>query len=370
MNQFLRDSIRILTFGCIVLGTVAFILHYTTKHKCKEPLLFPIQIDEDFKKNPPKIWNEQNFEIMNTRNYVTDKLNGIAKYMDVVIKNPKNIFYNKSLDECKSVYLNSDSSNSLQENVINFIDNILPKIKNTIVFIIGGVDATFPNQIDKRFNQNPPHIVQKFKNLPNHPNIKKIFVENLDESMTNTYPIPLGISIDELTIPNESPCLFYYFQPLQNLNKDKPLLITNFNRSRDGKDQWNERGIVNNFCNNQWKDFISPTEHLPHIEYLKYMAKYSFTICIHGGGLDVNPKLWEALLVGVIPIIKRNEPYTSLYKDWPVVIVNEWNESSITQKKLRRWHKKYIPYFTNSKKRKKLLYKLSLDYWIKVILGK
>ena len=43
------------------------------------------------------------------------------------------------------------------------------------------------------------------------------------------------------------------------------------------------------------------------------MGSYLFTICVHGGGLDVNPKLWEALLIGVISIIRENKPYTDIY---------------------------------------------------------
>ena len=99
------------------------------------------------------------------------------------------------------------------------------------------------------------------------------------------------------------------------------------------------------------------------------MGENLFTICVHGGGLDVNPKLWEALLIGVIPIIRENKPYTDIYteNDLPVVIVKEWSNNTITHDNLLKWKNKYYNYFTNKEKRDKMLEILSLDYWVKYV---
>ena len=99
------------------------------------------------------------------------------------------------------------------------------------------------------------------------------------------------------------------------------------------------------------------------------MGKYSFTICVHGGGLDVNPKLWEALLIGVIPIIKENKPYTDIYEglDLPVVIIKDWDKQIINENNLIIWHNRYYNYFINEEKRKQMLYYLSLEYWINYV---
>lgn len=96
------------------------------------------------------------------------------------------------------------------------------------------------------------------------------------------------------------------------------------------------------------------------------MGSYIFTICVKGGGLDVNPKLFEALLLGVIPIIKENKPYTNIYKrlDFPVVIVKSWEEDIINETNLKLWYKKYYHYFTDKIKREDMLKKMSLNYWI------
>jgi hypothetical protein len=147
----------------------------------------------------------------------------------------------------------------------------------------------------------------------------------------------------------------------------KPLNITNFNRTRCGTGQFAERKHVDQLCNTAWSPFFIHSKNKSHDEYLRIMRKYMFTICVHGGGIDVNPKLWEALLIGVIPIIKENKPYTDLYLDLPVVIVQYWDAKTITSEKLIMWHNTYYHHFTDHEKRKKMLDYLSLDYWIKCV---
>ena len=91
-----------------------------------------------------------------------------------------------------------------------------------------------------------------------------------------------------------------------------------------------------------------------------------FTLCVHGGGLDVNPKLWEAILVGVIPIIRETKPYTDIYVnlDLPVVIVENWDTDTINEENLIMWREKYYKYFTNTEERSRILKILSLEFWV------
>jgi hypothetical protein len=233
----------------------------------------------------------------------------------------------------------------------------LPQLSQPVNLIISGED--FPNNIDKRMD-GINHRLQEFKTLGKHAFINTIFVENLDENIENAIPIPLGVN------PREGPVTTDYFLKYEFINSNKPLRVTNFNRTRDGKGQWEERGDVLNLCKNSWSKCFIQTEHNNHDEYLKTMGKYLFTLCVHGGGLDVNPKLWEALLIGVIPIIKENKPYTDIYVrlDLPVVIVKDWNIDTINEDDLMLWRNKYYSYFTNDEVRKRMLYHLSLNYWI------
>ena len=301
-------------------------------------------------------------ELLNTRmfNWKNNQTSGLAKHMDVIILNNDCIVYNKPLDLAQTIFINTRLKERL---IIYFIDNILPKLSKPVNLIISGEDYTFPNNTDKRMDGIKHNRLQEFKTLGQHIFINTIFVENLDENIQNALPIPLGVNL------REGPVTSDYFLKYENVDSNKPLKVTNFNRTRDGKGQWEERGDVRYLCENVWSKFFIKIEHTNHDEYLKTMGKYLFTICVHGGGLDVNPKLWEALLIGVIPIIKENKPYTDIYVrlDLPVVIVKEWNINTINEDDLIVWYNKYYSYFTNYEKRKQMLYYLSLDYWVNYV---
>jgi hypothetical protein len=245
-----------------------------------------------------------------------------------------------------------------------FIKKALPVLTQPINFIITGIDQTFPNNTDARkdIGEYPENLNILFQ----HPSINKIFVENLDYACPKTFPIPLGINANRC--PTESE----YFLKYENINPKKPLKFTNFNLVRYDSIQWSERHYVNKLCTDYWsehyvethtKDKLKP---LTHESYLKLLSEYMFTVCVHGGGLDPNPKLWEALLVGTIPIIRENKPHTDIYTDldFPVVIVKDWHNKTITLQELKGWRNKYYHYFTDINKRKDMLYKLSADYWI------
>ena len=303
-------------------------------------------------------------ELMNTRmfRWRDGHPTGLAKHMDIIILNINCTIYNKPLDEAKTIFINTRLNQVL---IIYFIDNILPKLTKPINLIISGEDYTFPNNTDKRMKQSIINNVRslQFRNLGRHKFINRIFVENLDENIVNALPIPLGIN------PRESPATSDYFSKFENININKPLKVTNFNRTRDGKGQWEERGHVSRLCDSYWNKYVIKRDETKHETYLKEMGKYIFTLCVHGGGIDVNPKLWEALLIGVIPIIRQNKPYTDIYErlNLPVVIVSNWSTDTINEKNLLLWRNKYYNYFINHESRKHMLYCLTLDYWVKYI---
>jgi len=271
--------------------------------------------------------------------------------MDAVVLNGT-LLLNTPITEAKTVYIYR-----YQRMIYRNITRILNMFDHRVNVIIAGADSTFPNSTDVRFRP----INDQFKRLGLHPRINKLFVENLDEDIPNTLPIPLGLNAAE------GPVTMDFFSKYVNIDPSKPLRCTNFNRVRnDGTTQWDERKQVHALCETSWKPFMGFHGNTTHEEFLERMGQSTFTICVHGGGLDVNPKLWEALLIGVIPIIRENKPYTDIYvrEDLPVVIVKGWNLHTINMPQLERWHTQYYPYFTNPEKRKRMLTQLSLKYWV------
>lgn len=144
------------------------------------------------------------------------------------------------------------------------------------------------------------------------------------------------------------------------------MILVYMPRERSGKGQYGERGDIRALCESSWREFFVPTGHLKHRQYLQTLSSHAFTVCGHGGGIDLNPKLFEALLVGTIPIIRENKPYTDIYEryDFPVVIIKEWRPNTINKHNLRRWYDKYKRYFQDETKRGCMLDSMSLDFWI------
>ena len=299
-------------------------------------------------------------ELMNTRifGWRSGKCSGLSKRMDIIILNPNCVIYNKPLAESRTIFINTRLNHKL---IIKFIDEFLDLLDHPVNIIIAGEDYTFPNNTDKRSSAGIfPKV--KLEKLINNRYVNKIFVENLDSHVPKTYPIPLGIN------PKECSTNITYFEKYRKIDINKALKFTNFNRCRNGHGQWEERAKVLHLSNTSWKKYKQFSGNLSHKQYLQELSKCLFTICVHGGGLDVNPKLFEALLVGVIPIIKENKPYTDLYSNLPVVIIDDWNEDTITYSNLLEWKNKYYK-FHFEENYKKVLEILSLEYYVNKIYG-
>jgi len=99
---------------------------------------------------------------------------------------------------------------------------------------------------------------------------------------------------------------------------------------------------------------------VPRLKSWNTQKEIAFIISPHGGGYDCH-RLWEALILGCIPIVKTS-PIDKLYEDLPVLIVKSW--SDITMELLI----KIIKEFKIKHLNKEFKYeKLSLQYWMNLI---
>ena len=87
-------------------------------------------------------------------------------------------------------------------------------------------------------------------------------------------------------------------------------------------------------------------------------------MCIHGGGLDPNPNLFQSLIARVIPIIAPF-PGGSMYKGLPVVVTDgNWsNPDFFSQEYLAKKLDEFAPFFEDSEKRYKVIKRLTMNYW-------
>jgi len=297
--------------------------------------------------------------------WIDGKPTGIAKNCDCIIINLTKTIFNKSPEDIKTVFVNTRIKHKAILIFRKLLNNELKNTKDLIV-IIAGEDWTFPNSVDKRMHDTPKKHIKVYYNLIKHPNVKTFFIENLDCYMApHVHSFPLGFN------PKESTLDINYFLNFENKNFDRPLKFTSFNRGRSKVGEWATRGNVEKLCKtNKWKKFYIHTGLLHHTKFLETMAKYTFTLAVNGGGIDPNPKIFEAILLGTIPIIVKREPYTDSYKDMPVIVLDEeWNEHTFTEEKLKKWYDKCKPYLEDGNEREKVLEKLTLEYWWNVIIS-
>ncbi len=179
------------------------------------------------------------------------------------------------------------------------------------------------------------------------------------------FPLPLGINQDLSNHKNKE-LLSVYLKELRETTPKTQLLYMNFD-------------VTNNLERKQLKDLFMHEPFctncdipLPFQDYLAEMARHKFALSPRGWGPDCY-RTWEALYVGTIPIVKRNQfgtlfescEFTStssqldqLYKDLPILIIDDWTE--LTQEFLESKYNEITS-------RTYDIRKLHIDFWFDLI---
>ena len=264
--------------------------------------------------------------------------------------------------------------------ILFFYEKILPCLSNRFILLLGDHDHTFPRQLDDRFPQDLNRST--FLSLIHDPRIFHIFSEHLDERHDIITPIPLGINPGEFTSDPLIPGLkgqrngdFLYPHWLRNISfdmkthKDKVLRIDRQRHNGDSKiTTWLDRHIVAGLCSSEWNAFCVHGSAGKPLDFQNLLSQYSFVLCVHGGGIDPNPKVWQTLVAGSIPII-ANFAGDTMYSDFPIAFIGseKWSNESVTQAKLDKWLVELRSYYEDPVKREIVLEKLTSAYWWKKV---
>lgn len=123
--------------------------------------------------------------------------------------------------------------------------------------------------------------------------------------------------------------------PNYNLRSDRPLLLVSF--TKKGRAPGRAKALAELFRlvqPNESSFFDIPATPLNHSQWLTEIARYRFTACPFGHGLDTH-RLWEVLLMGGIPVVKRST-ITSCVDDSDNVLNVLTNATTNTYKTVRR----------------------------------
>lgn len=255
--------------------------------------------------------------------------NTFKSFADFVIDKVNSPFQPAQVQEGDSIYLDVTFCDY-------FFSKLHPQISNKYVLIVHGIDCSVPGHYARYLDD------------------EKIIVWFAINADTKNHPKLIHIPLGLVSLYNN----FATTKRAESLSKviaNKPqekskLLYMNFDiRTNSGIRQ----EVYNFFAN---KSFCAVGTRKPWQEYLQEMANYKFVICPHGTGLDCF-RTWEALYLDCIPIVKAST-LDPLYKDLPVLIIDDWNE--ITEQFL------HIQYAEMSQK-KYNREKMYADYWYDMI---
>ena len=233
------------------------------------------------------------------------------------------------------------------------------------VIIIADEDCSIPNNsLDVRYKRQVDKYM--WDEIVNNKNICHIFATHLDIEASDRYsPLPVGLNPTE-HIGNNIDTLLDV-----NVNSDimnRELKVIGCFRTRKGR-QWNDRSLVKDLMNTKWNSF-SEYINIDRKKYFNYIQKYSFIFCPHGGGIDPNPTAFSAIYCCTIPIIKKFVNCEIIYKNLPVIFIEDWSEEYINVKKLEEWRYSLKSYFYDVNKRNNVLEILSSKFWLNKIQEK
>lgn len=148
--------------------------------------------------------------------------------------------------------------------------------------------------------------------------IKKWFAINPTVKHPDLIPIPLGLKTHKGCYLEPQYMTEWFCSQIPRLQNNKKQFKVYCNWNLTNTDR---NGIVNSLKNNN-----IPYTHdynKPFNEYIENMAQHKFVISPPGNGIDCH-RTWEALYIGCIPIVIKNDIYNNW--DLPILQVNDFSE--------------------------------------------
>lgn len=307
-------------------------------------------------------------EVMETRLFPKNEgadqyeVTGLAARCDVVIlsdyKDPVSHIINQHQKPPRTIFL---SMRNAEAALLSFHNDVLPNLHEPFVVVSGSEDGTFPVQFDCRFQPRSPEARSAIRNCLNHPLLQHWYAENLSDTyQSNMSPIPLG-----MVFMSQKERDAFKVQPAPAFaERTKKVLCAH--RVRQGA-QWQPRRLVSQLAATSWEGCCTVLdEEVPEPEFISLIRSHAFTICVEGGGFDPSPKAWLTLLNGGMPII-RSGSLDDAYRLLPSIIVDDWDEHALSQKKLDEWFEEWSPKLSDPDYQRAVLERLELEFWWRII---
>ena len=196
-----------------------------------------------------------------------------------------------------------------------FVDLVQPFIAHPYVLVTAGSDQTLPYQRDRRSEPYDASLVARIRAIASDPYLVAWFAENLDEVFAAMVrPFPLGFH-------KRSHAELWAARAAWRAPR-RPRRVVAAARVHTRNAQWEDRRRMKLAADARGWD----TANVPFHDWLRVLGNSTHVVCAHGGGWDPNPRLFEALWMGALPIAKRHPATQLALRRFPVLWVDDWDE--------------------------------------------
>lgn len=181
----------------------------------------------------------------------------------------------------------------------DFFNKHIHKFQNKFVLVSHNSDCN----IDESYNK-----------FTDNPKIIHWFTQNLNTRHPKLSMIPIGVAN---TRWNHGKRELFQNLPKIEFSKKENLLYFEFSVDTNYSKRLPCRDILSKYFT--FGNRVSSTE------YLNKITNSKFVISPEGNGIDCH-RIWETLLVGSVPIVSRSIFTEELEKEFPILIINSWEE--------------------------------------------
>jgi hypothetical protein len=301
-------------------------LHIHSKQLYQFSSILDIQYDDII--SGDRIVNLCDFTILTTN--ILNYHKHIEKYAKdvILIKNFNKVNYNLLNDYFKSFCI-KNNTNSIKLFIYThilepFMNYILPHLDTSLKYIL------YVHNSDDSFDR-------KFIPLLENNCIEKIFTQNIDYNHPKLELLPIGLA-NEMWPHGNISSLYKTIKNTYLYKKSKSIYI-NINPNTYGyrKELLDKIILTKTY---------SVSNNKPYEDYLIELSQHRFCLCIRGNGIDTH-RFWEALYLGVIPVIINNNitqiqnfvdyikrldiPFLEIKNDNIDIILNKYNDSYFSE---------------------------------------
>tara|TARA_R110000824_G_scaffold46485_2_gene133515 strand:+ start:5576 stop:6331 length:756 start_codon:yes stop_codon:yes gene_type:complete len=154
-------------------------------------------------------------------------------------------------------------------------------------------------------------------------NIKAWYTQNLNFKHDKVFAIPIGLENPEWH-PSKIPTMLKMPQSQKRVAKG----FCQFNLGTHPEER---QGMAESLSSNNIDvDSFDCVNGQNFFQYLFNLKIYKYCLCPRGNGIDTH-RIWEALYMGCMPVVKRHITHEFYEGQLPIIFVDEWKDFKDTE---------------------------------------